>query len=368
MSIVRKAGTADVSVVIRIVDSADGTPETGVVAATAGLALEYRRELEASVGIAESDLAALTTAHTDGGMKHIGNGYYRVDLPDAACAAGAAGVLVHGAVTGMVVVGEYVQLVSYDPFDTVRLGLTALPNAAAEAAGGLYTRGSGAGQIAQQQNGQIDANVERVRNAAINVLISGRVDANAQVVGDKTGYALTAAEEDAITDKVWDELKSAHTTPDSFGDYLDDEITSRSSHSAADVWAVGTRTLTGLGFVLAAADLAAGIITAAKFAAGAIDAAAVATDAIGAAEVSAGAANKIADHVLRRALATAEASADGDALAFRSLLGAVAKLVNKIALAAGTLTVYKADDTTALGTQAATQDASANPVTALDTV
>lgn len=62
------------------------------------------------------------------------------------------------------------SLVAYNPTDPVRLGLTALPNAAAEAAGGLYTRGSGAGQIAQQTNGQIDTNIERVRNAVIATL------------------------------------------------------------------------------------------------------------------------------------------------------------------------------------------------------
>ena len=137
MSIVRKAGTTDVSVVIRIVDSTDGTPETGVVFDTAGIDLEYRREGAASVDITEATLAALTTAHTDGGFLHIGNGYYRLDLPDAACASGATGVLIHGTITGMIVIGEYIQLVAYDPFDTVRLGLTALPNAAADAAGGL---------------------------------------------------------------------------------------------------------------------------------------------------------------------------------------------------------------------------------------
>jgi hypothetical protein len=43
------AGSTDVSVVIRIIDSTDGTPETGVVFNTAGIALEYRRELAASV-------------------------------------------------------------------------------------------------------------------------------------------------------------------------------------------------------------------------------------------------------------------------------------------------------------------------------
>jgi hypothetical protein len=43
--------------------------------------------------------------------------------------------------------------------------------------------------------------------------------------------ALPTAAENA--DAVWDELKSGHTTPDTFGDYLDDEITSRAT--AADV-------------------------------------------------------------------------------------------------------------------------------------
>lgn len=52
-------------------------------------------------------------------------------------------------------------------YDATRgLAGTALPGAAAEAAGGLYTRGSGAGQINQQANGQIDGNIERLANVA----------------------------------------------------------------------------------------------------------------------------------------------------------------------------------------------------------
>jgi hypothetical protein len=43
--------------------------------------------------------------------------------------------------------------------DSVRMGLTALPNAAAEAPGGLFTRGANAGQINQPANGRIDASV-----------------------------------------------------------------------------------------------------------------------------------------------------------------------------------------------------------------
>lgn len=106
---------------------------------------------------------------------------------------------------------EY-TIVPYDPFDSVRLGMTALPNAAAEAAGGLYTRGSGAGQINQDANGRIDVNakawiggtipavnvtgVPKVdvvdwNGSAPNNLVNGRVDAYPTVV--QSGTAQTGA-------------------------------------------------------------------------------------------------------------------------------------------------------------------------------
>jgi len=112
-----KAGATDVSVVLRVIDSTDGTPETGVDHATTGLDLKYRREGAANVDITEAALAALTTAHTDGGVEQIGNGYIRVDLPDAACAAGVSGVMVHGVATDMVIIGCYIELVAHDPFN-----------------------------------------------------------------------------------------------------------------------------------------------------------------------------------------------------------------------------------------------------------
>lgn len=54
-----------------------------------------------------------------------------------------------------------------DLSDVVRAGLTALPSAAAEAAGGLYTRGSGAGQINQPANGMVDTNPVRINGVAL---------------------------------------------------------------------------------------------------------------------------------------------------------------------------------------------------------
>lgn len=106
----QKVGSTDVSVVIRIVDSGDGTPEQGVDSNTSGLALWYRVGGGTKTAITPSDLSALDDAHSDGGMLHIDDGYYRLDIPDAACSSDVEGVLVGGTATGMVVIGAYLQL------------------------------------------------------------------------------------------------------------------------------------------------------------------------------------------------------------------------------------------------------------------
>ncbi|MFO1268559.1 MAG: hypothetical protein U1F25_13690 [Rubrivivax sp.] len=103
-------GSVDQSVEISIIDSTDGTPETGVVYNTSGIDLWYRRQGAAKTSITEASLSALTDAHTDGGILHIGDGVYRLDLPDAAWASGADWVAIGGTVTGMIVIGGRVRL------------------------------------------------------------------------------------------------------------------------------------------------------------------------------------------------------------------------------------------------------------------
>ena len=78
-------------------------------------------------------------------------------------------------------------------------------------------------------------------------------------------------------------------------------------------------------------------------------------------------ANKIADHVMRRTAANIRASSDGDAVTFRSGLGLLSKLVNRVAATSTTLTIYEEDDTTSFATQTLTTDASANPITEVNT-
>lgn len=108
-------GSTTISVDIYIIDSTDGTPETGVVFNTSGIDLEYRRDGEVAVNITEADLTtpALTDAWADGGFLHIGHGLYRLDVPDAAFATGAgeSTVSIQGTVTGMIVLPQTIQLI-----------------------------------------------------------------------------------------------------------------------------------------------------------------------------------------------------------------------------------------------------------------
>lgn len=118
-------GSDDVSLRIRILDSTDGTPETGVTSATTGLSLSYVRDGATATSITVSDLTALTDAHSDGGILHISDGYYRLDVADAAFASGADSVMITGTATGMVIVGCEVQM-SNQPVNVMTLRNSAL--------------------------------------------------------------------------------------------------------------------------------------------------------------------------------------------------------------------------------------------------
>lgn len=161
------------SVTLRIVDSTDGTPETGVVFNSSGIDLWYRREGAASVDITEATLSALTDAHSDGGFLHINDGWYRLDLPDAACAAGVAGVQIGGTVTGMVVLAPYIELpVNTEEDVYTRLGAPAGASVSADiAAIEAQTDdigAAGAGLTAIPWNAAWDAEVQSEAADALN--------------------------------------------------------------------------------------------------------------------------------------------------------------------------------------------------------
>ena len=125
MSYLIKKGATSQSIELYIIDATDGTPETGVLWNTAGMDLKYRRKDAVAVSITEAALTtpALTDTWETGGFLEIGNGSYRLDLPDAAIAsaAGIDRVEVFGTVTGMVVLPVNIHLTTLD-LDTVMRG------------------------------------------------------------------------------------------------------------------------------------------------------------------------------------------------------------------------------------------------------
>lgn len=226
-----KKGSTDRSVVVRIIDSGDGTPETGVVYNTSGIDLWYRREGEAKVQITEATLASLTTAHADGGFLHISDGAYRLDLPDAAYATGANYVDFGGTVTGMVVIGGRVKLVNYDPEDSVRMGMTSLPGAAPDAAGGLPI--SDAGGLDLDAKLAATNEVTAVRMAALTDWIDGgRLDQLLDLVKAKTDNLPASPAAQAKLDDLESRLTATRAG------YLDKLNISGNVASQADVTAI----------------------------------------------------------------------------------------------------------------------------------
>lgn len=77
--------------------------------------------------------------------------------------------------------------------------------------------------------------------------------------------------------------------------------------------------------------------------------------------------DRVADHVLRRHFSAAATSAHGDEKTFRSLLGAVAKDVNRVELSGSVLSIFEADDATVLGTQTVVANANPAQIVGIDT-
>jgi hypothetical protein len=181
--VIYKNGVASVILRVLLLDntSTTGAGKTGLTFSSGGLIISTIADNEATATTytaAGSTTETITTLGTFAAptatkcrFKEVDAtnhpGLYEIQIADARWAvASARSIIVSVQATGVVPVFAEVQLSAADLNDSVRLGLTALPNAAAEASGGLYTRGNGAGQLNQQANGQLDANVARWLNTA----------------------------------------------------------------------------------------------------------------------------------------------------------------------------------------------------------
>jgi hypothetical protein len=231
-------GAVNVSSYFHLRLAADGTDATGLT--ITNFDLQYVRSGEAPAAKVDATaLAATNSAHGDNQAIEIDAtdqpGVYRVDWPDAAFATGVPEVILTVKCATAFTESLRVQLISA----TRGLAGTALPNADADAAGGLPISDAGGLDL----DARLDAAISsRLASASISL------SAGAVTVGtnnDKTGYglvdgAITAAKiaSDAITSaKVADGFLTA----------------AKFASGAFDaVWSVATRILTaGTNIVLA---------------------------------------------------------------------------------------------------------------------
>jgi hypothetical protein len=173
-----KAGASSVSLPVRLLSTA-GAGVTGKTASS--VTASYWRQGGTRTAISVSDLAAVNSAYSSGGLKEVDStnlpGLYRLDIPDAAVASGADWVVI-----GLVVSGA----VDYQVF---------IPLASQNAAG-----------IATDYTSSRAAKMDN-----LDATVSSRL-ASASYTAPTTPP--TAA---AVADAVWDELVSDHTTSGTTG-------------------------------------------------------------------------------------------------------------------------------------------------------
>ncbi len=133
-------GSTDVTTYFHLRLSATGLDATGLT--PSDVDMQYTRNRVAPTAKVDCvALAATDAAHTDNRGIEIDAtdqpGLYRFDWPDAAFATGVSQVLLTIKVATAFTETLRVDLVDYNSQDGVRLGLTALPNAAADGVGGL---------------------------------------------------------------------------------------------------------------------------------------------------------------------------------------------------------------------------------------
>jgi hypothetical protein len=104
-------------------------------------------------------------ASPSGAVTQIGNGWYKV-AGNATDTNTLGPIALHATATGSDPCDMMYPCVANNPQDAVRYGLSALPNANAQASGGLATIGTGAGQMNVDGAGNVASNAMKINNVA----------------------------------------------------------------------------------------------------------------------------------------------------------------------------------------------------------
>lgn len=220
------AGSTNVSVYYYIVQDASATspgePVTGLLFSDieTGGSASYARQGAVRVDLTLITLSGAAASHADGGFILVDDtnmpGLYRCDYPDAAFVTGADQVflqLVVASGKNAVAAPILVDITDVDLRDSVRGGMTALPNAAADAAGGLPI--SDAGGL-DMDDIPITSEFE-----ARTLVAAGYFDPAADTVATVTTVTnqLTAA---TVANQVWDTDATGRQTAGTFGQAIGD--------------------------------------------------------------------------------------------------------------------------------------------------
>lgn len=350
---------------VLLVDITDGfTPEVGVVTPT--------------INISKNGATVATGAGT---WAEIGNGQYYYEFTTSEVdTLGWVAVNIEKATVSR----DYnavVQIMAYDALDSVRLGLTALPNVAAGANGGLPT-GNASGQVtmAGTATGAITSSS----------FTAGAIDASAIATDAITSAELSASAVTEIAAGVWDEPYASHLTAGTFGKLMDiirksiyitegqvaasgapanatnyfrTNLTSSVDGSYEGQTILFTSgTLIGQSSIVNTFTQTNGVITLVD----ALTSTPASTDnfvLIGSSHAYQPA--EIADGLLLRKL-DRTGNGTGSTANERTVLSALRYLRNKIDISASTMTVMLEDDTTTAWTSTLTSTAGLNPVTGSD--
>lgn len=169
--ILKKGATSQrVGIFLQDTSKSDGSGLTGIVAAN--LTCYRWREDDGNANATQLSLSGGTRGTwSSGGFveKDATNmpGLYELGLDNNGLVTGAEWVIymLKGA-TNMAPVLLEIELVDVDLFDAVHFGLSALPNAAANAANGLHTIGTGAGQIQVDGSGNAFVDVKEINTVS----------------------------------------------------------------------------------------------------------------------------------------------------------------------------------------------------------
>lgn len=203
------AGTAEgiIEFTIIISGTVGGGDAAGffIMRSVAGQAWSNNDQIDINGGtanIATADSTTYDLAATAGLIGSIGNGLFAAALSptEMTCSLGAIYIIDSAtkAIEDQAILfstfGNASALQAMDFDDAVRGGMTALPNAAAEASGGLYTRGTGAGQINQANNGEIDADVARWVGTAVSAGVGGDGLPASIALADRNAFLIESLE------------------------------------------------------------------------------------------------------------------------------------------------------------------------------